>query len=334
MRTHLFRGGSIAVGGIRIAVALAVLLLPAAALAQSVVRGIVVDAQGKPVPGAEILFEAVDANRKMSGKSDNKGEFLQVGLQSGSYKITASKEGIGTETVTAPVRQGPNAPLKFTLMPAARAFASEAAGKMTDAQRQEAALVQKLAAEAQTLRASGQLDPAAAKFNELVAKVPTCTDCYLSLGQIYKEQKKDAEAEAAFKKVIEIKPDHGGAYSELATMYNAQKKFDLAADASANAAKYLGAAGGAAGAEAMFNQGVIAFNAGKFQEARVSFEGATKADGTMGQAFYQLGMTTLNLGDFAAAVAALEQYLKVDPNGAKAAEVKAQLPALQSMVKK
>ena len=54
----------------------------------------------------------------------------------------------------------------------------------------------------------------------------------------------------------------------------------------------------------------------------------------MGQAYYQLGMTTLNLGDFAAAVAALEQYLKVDPNGAKAAEVKAQLPALQSMVKK
>jgi tetratricopeptide (TPR) repeat protein len=331
MRTHLFRGGAIAIGTL----ALAVLLLPAAALAQSVVRGIVVDAQGKPVPGAEILFEAVDANRKMNGKSDNKGEFLQVGLQSGSYKITASKEGIGTETVTAPVRQGPNAPLKFTLMPAApRAFASEAAAKMTDAQRQEAAVVQKLAAEAQTLRASGQLDPAVAKFNELVAKVPTCTDCYMSLGQIYKEQKKDAEAEAAFKKVVEIKPDHGGAYSELATMYNAQKKFDLAADASANAAKYLGAAGGAAGAEAMFNQGVIAFNAGKFQEARVSFEGATKTDPTMGQAFYQLGMTTLNLGDFGAAVAALEMYLKVDPNGAKAAEVKAQLPALQSMVKK
>jgi tetratricopeptide (TPR) repeat protein len=331
MRTHLFRGGAIAVGTL----ALAALLLPAApAFAQSVVRGIVVDAQGKPVPGAEILFEAVDANRKMSGKSDNKGEFLQVGLQSGSYKITASKEGIGTETVTAPVRQGPNAPLKFTLMPASRAFASEAAAKMTDAQRQEAALVQKLAAEAQTLRASGQLDPAIAKFNELVAKVPTCADCYMSIGQIYKEQKKDAEAEAAFKKVVEIKSDHGGAYSELATLYNAQKKFDLAADASANAAKYLGAAGGAAGAEAMFNQGVIAFNAGKFQEARVSFEGATKADPTMGQAFYQIGMTTLNLGDFAAAVAALENYLKVDPNGAKAAEVKAQLPALQSMVKK
>jgi len=41
-----------------------------------------------------------------------------------------------------------------------------------------------------------------------------------------------------------------------------------------------------------------------------------------------------NLGDFALAVSSLEQYLALDPNGPKAAEVKASLPALQKMVKK
>jgi hypothetical protein len=45
-------------------------------------------------------------------------------------------------------------------------------------------------------------------------------------------------------------------------------------------------------------------------------------------------MTALNLGDIPVAVAALEEYLKVDPNGSKAAEVKASLPALQGMLKK
>lgn len=325
MRTRLLRGGMFA---------LAVLLLPAApALAQSVVRGIVLDATGKPVPGAEILFEAEGANRKMTAKTDNKGEFLQVGLQSGTYKVTASKDGL-SDTAPAQVRQGPNAPMKFTLAPAARNFASAAAAKMSDEERAAAALVQKLAAEAVALRNSGQQDQAVAKFNEVIAKVPTCADCYMSIGQIYKEQNKLTEAETAFKKVVEIKTDHGGAYSELATIYNSQKRFDLAADASANAAKYLGASGGAAGAEATFNQGVIAFNAGKYQEARASFEAATKADPTMGQAFYQLGMTALNLGDIPAAVGALETYLKVDPNGSKAAEVKASLPALQGMLKK
>lgn len=323
MRTNLLRGG--------ICLLAVVLVSAAPALAQSVVRGNVLDPAGKPVPGAEILFEAEGANRKMTTKTDSKGEFLQVGLQSGTYKVTASKDGL-SQTQPAQVRQGPNQPLSFRIMPATT-IAGGAPG-MSDKQKQEALAVQKLATEALALRNGGNLDGAIAKFNELIVTTPTCSDCYLAIGQIYKEQKKDAEAETAFQKVVEIKPDHGNAWSELATLYNAQKKFDLAASASANAAKYLGASGGAASAEATFNQGVIAFNAGKFQEARASFESATKTDPTMGMAFYQLGMTALNLGDIPAAVAALEQYIKIDPNGAKAAEVQGSLPALQGMLKK
>ena len=107
MRTHLFRG----------AMALAVLLTVSAvpALAQSVVRGKVVDAQGKAVADATVLFEATDANRKTQTKTDKNGEFLQVGLSSGSYKVTASKDGVGSQTLNSNVRQGPNNPLSFTL---------------------------------------------------------------------------------------------------------------------------------------------------------------------------------------------------------------------------
>src|SRR5262245_21023579 len=84
MRTHLFRG----------VVALAVLLTVSAvpALAQSVVRGKVVDAQGKPVPDATVLFEATDANRKVQTKTDKGGEILQVGLASGALKVTVTEE--------------------------------------------------------------------------------------------------------------------------------------------------------------------------------------------------------------------------------------------------
>lgn len=317
MRTHTFRG----------AVALAVLLVVSAApaSAQSVVRGIVVDLAGKPVPDATVLFEAEGANRKSQTKTDSKGEFLQVGLQSGTYKVTASKDGVGTHSLPGQVRQGPNAPFKFTLTTATAAAAPA---------NKEAAELQKLAGEAVALMNSKQHDAAIGKFNEVIAKVPACLDCYLNLGLIYREQQKPDDAIAAFKKVVELKPDHGGAYSELATIYNAQKKFDLASEASSNAAKYLGAAGGAAGAEAAYNQGVIMFNTGKFAEARAQFEAAVKTDPTMGMAHYQLGMTALNLGDIPVAVAALEEYLKVDPNGSKAAEVKASLPALQGMLKK
>ena len=118
MRTHLFRG---------VCAVAVVLALTASAFAQSVVRGKVQDARGKPVEGATIVFEADGTNRKMQTNTDKKGEFLQVGLQSGAYTVTASKDGVGTANSKATVRQGPNNPLNFTLAPA---------GAVTNAGRQ------------------------------------------------------------------------------------------------------------------------------------------------------------------------------------------------------
>src|SRR5687768_5517169 len=72
MRTHLIRG---------VLLLAVVFAMSAPALAQSVVRGKVVDGQGKPVPEANVLFEAEGVNRQTRLKTDRNGEFLQVGLQ-------------------------------------------------------------------------------------------------------------------------------------------------------------------------------------------------------------------------------------------------------------
>ncbi len=316
MRTHLFRG----------VMALAVLLTVSAApaLAQSVVRGKVVDAQGKPVPDATILFEATDANRKTQTKTDRNGDFLQVGLSSGAYKVTASKDGVGTQTLNSNVRQGQNNPLSFSLSPASGLSAAE---------KESAVAVQAAASAAMEAMKAGRHDEAITKFNEVIAKMPTCADCYYNIGMAYVGKQDLAQAETAFKKTIELKPDSAEAYTGLAGLYNSQKKFDLAAEASSKASQLSGGAAGG-GAEGAYNQGVILFNAGKFAEAKTQFEAATKADPNMGMAQYQLGMTALNLGQIPEAIAALEAYMKVDPNGPKAAEVKAALPALQGMLKK
>lgn len=325
MRTNLFRA----------MLALAVLLTSAAtpALAQSVVRGKVVDAKGQPVVDAVVLFEAQGVNRRIEVKTDNKGEFLQVGLTSGEYKVTASKEGVGNMSLPTRVTQGQNQPLNFTLVTAAPA----GSGLGATADKKEAVALQAMAAQAIDAMKAGRNDEAIAGFNDVVAKVPTCADCYYNLGVAHTNKKEYAEAEAAYKKVVELKPDSADAYTGLANIYNAQKKFELAAEASANASKYSGGVAGAAGggsAESIYNQGVILFNSQKFAEAKGQFEAATKADPNMAMAHYQLGMTALNLGDFPLAVSSLEAYLTLDPNGPKAAEVKASLPALQSMVKK
>jgi tetratricopeptide (TPR) repeat protein len=316
MRTNLIRG----------VLALAVLLTISAApaLAQSIVKGKVLDAQNKPVEGATVTFEATEANRKAQTKSDKKGEFLQVGLASGQWKVTATKDGIGTHLLPATVSQGRPVELTFHLSPAGAAGAGDKA----------AAELQALAASAIAAMRAGQNDDAIAKFNDVITKVPTCSDCYYNLGVAHTNKQEYDKAEAAFKKTIELKPDSGEAYTGLANVYNAQKKFDLAAEAGTKASLYSSSAPGGGGAEASYNQGVILFNAQKFAEAKTQFEASTKADATYAPAFYQLGMTALNLGQIPEAVAALEAYLKIAPDGPKAAEVKQSLPALQAMVKK
>ena len=324
MRNQLIRG---------VLAAAVVLAFGVPALAQSIMRGKVVDAKNQPVADAVVLFEATDANRKMQTKTDKGGEFLQLGLQSGAYRVTVSKEGVGTQTLPATVRQGPNTPLNFTLTPGGGGGAA-AAGGVSPEERKKQLAIQAAAAEGIAAFNSGNNDVAITKFNEVLAAQPTCLECYLTLGQVYARTQKYGDAEAAYKKAAELKPDSAEAYTGLTTVYNAQKKFDLAAEVSAKAAQFSGGAAGGGSAEALYNQGVVLFNAQKFPEAKAQFEAAVKADPNMAMAQYQLGMTAVNLGDFATAVTALEAYLKVDPNGARAAEVKAALPALQGMVKK
>ena len=65
---------------------------PAFAQSTGMVKGTVKDDKGQAVEGAKIVIEfAEGVNRKQETKTNKKGEFVQIGLQSGTYKITASK---------------------------------------------------------------------------------------------------------------------------------------------------------------------------------------------------------------------------------------------------
>jgi tetratricopeptide (TPR) repeat protein len=339
------------------AVLLVVGVEPAAA--QNLVRGNVVDGDGKPVEGATIHFEAVDFVNKRDTKSDRKGEYLFMGLQSGEYKVTASKDGL-SETRTFRVgAETAKARLDFTLAAAktvttAKTVAAPGSieAEAAAAKGKELAALQALASTAVAAQQAGQHQSAIASFNELVGKVPTCADCYMNLGASHLELKQYGEAETAFKKSIELRPSVE-AYTQLARTYNTQRKFDLAAEATTKAAELAAntpatpttpATPGADGApasktptaivgaaptsETLYNQGVILWNSGKYAEAQKQFEAAVKANPKNPEAQYQLGMANLNLGQIPAARAAFEAYLEAAPSGPKAAEVKTFLTQL------
>jgi len=314
--------------GRRFIVLTALLLVPVLAspvMAQTgMIKGKVLDGKKQPVEGATVTIDSAEggSKRPFVVKSNKKGEFIQIGL-SGAYKVTAEKEGLGQQTLEARVRIGQAFELEFVLAPGAPG---------TGPSKEDLAKLEKIKTvfgEGVTASKAGQHDEAIAKFTEAATLTPGCYDCYYNIG-FANAQKKDYEkAEAAFKQAITIKADYGEAYSALANIYNSQKKFKEAAEASAQAAKLGGALPGGNNADALFNQGVIQWNAGQALEAKGKFEETIKAKPDHADAHYWLGMANLNQGKLPDAREMFDKYLKLAPEGQYAAQAKtflAQLP--------
>jgi Flp pilus assembly protein TadD len=305
--------------------ALAAVAAPAAAQ-NGQIRGTVVDANNKPVEGAEITIALPAVGRTLKAKTNRNGEFIQIGLDSGEYKVTATKDQLSS-TQTVRVTQSEPGRVNFVLKPGG------APGEMSPEDREAYAkkieAVKKIFGEGVALSQSNP-DQAIAKFNEVIAQVPDCSECYTNIGSIEQGRNNFDAAEQAFKKANEIKPT-AEAYNGLATIYNAQRKFDEAAKASAEAAKLAGGEAGAAGgsASAVYNQGIILWNQSKIPEAKKQFEEAIKLDPTLADAHYWLGMALVNEGKLKEAVDPFETYLKLAPDGQNAATAKSILATIK-----
>jgi tetratricopeptide (TPR) repeat protein len=113
-------------------------------------------------------------------------------------------------------------------------------------------------------------------------------------------------------------------------VYNAERKFDLAAEASKKAMDSTpGLAGGAGNPDAMFNQGVILWNAGKIADAKKQFEAVVAANPNHAEAHYQLGMALVNEGNLNGAADQFAKYLELAPTGPNAATAKGLLAQLK-----
>lgn len=311
------------------AVAVALTLAAAPASAQTgQVKGKVVDAQGNPVVGAKVTIFNKQTNRSLETKTDKKGEYIQVGLSPGEYKITVAQDAL---SVDKDVRISLDMAVhNFRLVPGGGATGSKEDAAKAKAKSE---LMNKTFNEGVTLSNEGKTDEAIAKFREIIAVIPNCPECYANIGTVQAQAKRYDEAEASYKKAVEVKPDFAEAYNGLANVYNAMKKFDLAAEASKKALDLSAAAPGAPGAtaaapnaSAIFNQGVILWNAGKIPEAKAQFEQAVKLDPNLADAQYWLGMALVNAGTPEAMKQAkphFEAYIKLAPNGANIETAKA-----------
>lgn len=302
----------------RAAAFLVALCVAIPAFAQStMVRGKVVDEKQNPVPNAQIVVESLaGSGRKLTTKTDRKGEFVQLLTESGAYRITATEPKVGTASAETRVQLGKASEMTIVLAPATAGNNAAMAAEL-----------KKLFEDGVAASRANNHDVAIEKFNAALALSPQCFDCQFNIGVAYIGKKDDKAAEEAWKKALEIKPDYAEALNALSTLYNNQKRFDEAAAMSAKAAAAGGSSGGSA--DAVFNQGIILWNQGKIADAKVKFEEAIKINANLADAHYQLGMALLNEGKLTEAVTSFETYVKLAPDGQYATQAKGMIAQLK-----
>jgi Tfp pilus assembly protein PilF len=339
--------------GACVALALATAVPSHAQMGLGALQGRVVDENGKPVAGAEVILEHKgDVNLKYTVKTNSGGRWARTGLRAvgsgqstdalrtvgadrqatggdGTWDITVKKDGMEVLLQGVQVPMGNPRVLQDVVLSKGTAT-PPASANATPAAAREAAALSSLLNEVNVALNANDFGLAITKLTDIIAKQPKCAACYLHLGDVYARQKDFPKSEEAFNKALELDATSADAYHGLAVVYNAQGRMEQAAEAAAKAVELHGAAGGG-DATSAFNAGAILVNSGKSAEALVQFQRAIKLDPSLAEAHYQLGVAFLNTGNVAEAIKSLERYLALAPSGPNAQMVKDMLPELKKM---
>jgi tetratricopeptide (TPR) repeat protein len=325
-----------------VALLMAALATPAMAQgAQGAIKGRVLDGKNHPAPGVLVSVSCTSvANvQPRSVTTDSDGRFQFTGLVFGKWTLSAQqgnqvakpKEAF-LNVLSSVVTDVGDIALKVdkTAAPVKNAGASKGpTPEEAKEHNRRLAEVQTKFKEANDDIEAGRLDDALIKLQAVAKDMKDCAACSAKLGEVYQKKDDLASAEKYFLEAISFDPATLDAYKSLASVYNSQQKFDDAMKMNAKVTELTAATGGNNDPTSVYNEGVVLWNAGKFVEAEAAFKKASELDPKKAIAFYQLGMTQVNLGKIPEAVKSLEAFLALSPKGPEVDQAKAMLLAIK-----
>jgi tetratricopeptide (TPR) repeat protein len=292
------------------------LLAPPAEAQSGGARGKVVDAEGQGIPDASVVIDEPGSNLKFEIRTNQNGEYIQVGLSPGNYRITVTKEGYESRSLQARIGIGMATDIDKVELPPAKAAAPPPGSEE---------VVRERFAQGVELVQAGQLDEAVAVFEEILASQPGILEVHRNLGFIYAQQKNWEKAEASFLAALELRPGEPDFVAALAKIYEESGQEEKARDLISQAASDNPEDG-----TAQFNQGVFLLREGKNEEAMAAFEAALAADPPTAEAHYYLGTLLVGQGKVPEAIEHLEAYMASNPaNAQNAATAQGLLEALK-----
>ncbi len=279
---------------------LALVAAPVAAQSSGGVRGKVVDENNEPVADANVLIEFDGGvTRKYEVTTNDKGEYMQLGMGVGPYRITAAKEGYVSSAMGVRIGLG----ISGVPVLALKSHAAAAQQSSPDAEAIRAKFDEGVA-----LAQAGKLDEAEVVYQEILVDHPGIAGVYQNLGYIYAQKKDWVKAEESYLSALDLRPGEPSYVTALAKVYQESGQEEKATALVAQAA-----ADNPQDAATQLNQGIFQLNEGKTAEAQASFEAALAADPDMAEAHYHLGTIKVGQGKVDEAVEHLEKYIASNP---------------------
>ena len=295
-------------------------------------RGEVRDDAGNPIEGAKIVAQHLTYKTIFKSESDNKGNWAIMGLGTGNFRITASKEGYGTVSHEMSISQfsKQNPPLGIILKKA------QVAEMNMPAIQGEGSLV--LFEEGTELFNQKKYAEAAAKYEEFVGENPTVYQVNINIGNCYREMGEYDKAIGAFTKILEkVKEEKGSiegdesaakALAGIGETYFKQGNLEKAREYLKQAVDNFPTDEALA-----FNVGEIYFKQGETDKAIEYFLLAVKIKESWARPHRQLGYAYLNIGKYKLAVDSLKKFLELAPDDPQAENIKNLIPRLEELIK-
>ena len=324
------------------------LLAPSRADAQvhrGTLQGQVKDQEGNPVKDIVVRIEGLNGKQTYELKTDKRGRYFHIAVDPYlSYRIVVIKEGYWTEEsvgVRASRKQsgGIN---NFTMRPG-RSTAAEMTQAARDALVRELKQADELKRKVKAIDEShkvamrmigeGRYAEAEKAFRRVVELQPTLAPTWGNLGHVYTKLNRPSDAVAAYRKAIELDPENTTFYQDLGHVYSDMGEAGKATEMYQKGAKLTGNQDPKETAKSQYFIAVDHLNSGREAQAMEVLRETLAADPGHADAHYYVAVLLLQENRMAKALEHLEKHLELAPQSSTAEDARALLEALRQMPK-
>ena len=348
---------------VTLALIVAGLMVPAVAQMSNMtkVAGTVKDRDGKPMPGVTVQFIGLENGRKLQVKTDKRGQYYSLGVQSGKYNINFfNPDGsklYSLNGVSVNLNQDVNTfdldmqkEMANAQQTQQQQMTPEQKKQIEEAQKENTkikGLNEKLAAAA-TAQDAGNYDQAVQILTEATQLDATKDLLWFKLadaerlwatktsGDPAAQKERYAKSVEDYKKAIAIKPQ-GAYYNNMAEALAKTGDTQGAIAAYSQAAQIDPTEAG----KYYFNEGAVLTNIGKVDEAVAAFDKAIQADPNKPEAYYWKGVNLMGKATVgkdgkmeapAGTAEAFNKYLELAPTGPMADPAKQMLDSMGAKI--